>query len=61
MIELYTAYENKLVGIFPTKDKLNRWIGRRANDWNYGIYREWSMDGKHYFDVGPRVFYVMEN
>ena len=61
MVELYSAYDNKLVGIFPTEDKLNRWIGRRAQSWNCGLCREWTVDGKHYFDIGPRVFYVKEN
>ncbi len=61
MIELYNAHDNKLVGIFPTQDKLNRWIGRRAQNWNYGLCREWSMNGKHFFDIGPRVFYIKEN
>jgi len=57
---LYNAYDNKIVGSFSSEDELKRWIGTRAQNWNYGICREWTINEKHFFDVGPRVFYVIE-
>ena len=61
MCKVYNLYDNKLVGTFPSKEEAERWIGQRACDWNYGIFGEWTYDGKHCYDVGSRVFYIKEN
>jgi len=58
MCEVYNAYDSKLVGIFPNRTKAENWITRRAAQWNYCIFRQWSMDGWDFFDVGPRVFKI---
>lgn len=58
MCEVYNAYENKLIGIFSTRKRALEWITKRATEWNYGLYRTWSINGWDYYDVGPRVFKI---
>lgn len=36
-------------------------IGSYAAEHNYGIYRKWNVNGKYYFDCGPRTFYTLED
>ena len=58
MCEVYTAYDGKLVGVFTSRAKAEQWIGRRAAEWNYGLYRQWSLEGWDYFDVSRTVFKI---
>ena len=57
-VKIYNAYDNKLVGTFMTMKSAERWIGKRATDWNHGIFRIWQEEDRRFYDVGPRVFYI---
>lgn len=58
MVKLYNVYQETLVGTFTSRAAAEAWLSRRAQEWNYGLMRQWSMDGKDYFDCGPRVFFL---
>lgn len=60
MVEVYNAYSDELMYDFNNRDEAEKWIGKCAFDWNYGLCREWKTNGKHYYDVGPKVFYIKE-
>lgn len=59
MCIVYNAYNMNEAGEFPTRDAAIEWITKCANDWNYGIYRMWTLDGYDYYDVGPRTFCII--
>lgn len=58
MCEVYNVYDGKLVGVFTSRTKAEQWIGERAAEWNYGLCRQWFLEGWDYFDVGLRVFKI---
>lgn len=60
MFKLSELYTKKPVATFPNYQAAIDWIGRRAKDWNYGVYRMWPQDGGQCYDVGPRVFFLEE-
>ena len=60
MFTVYNAYEDELMYTFDSREEAERWIGKCAVEWNYGMCREWIDDDKHYYDVGPIVFYIKE-
>lgn len=60
MTAVYNAYDDELMYEFETREEAERWICKCACEWNYRVYREWKTNGKHFYDVGPRVFYIKE-
>lgn len=48
---LFTEY-------FENMEELMKFIGAEASRLNYGIFRQWTIDNKTYFDCGP-ITYVM--
>lgn len=60
MYKISDYYEHKTVGTFPDYTAVMAWIGKRAQEWNYGIYRTWPSGSGTCYDVGPKVFYVEE-
>lgn len=51
---------NELVASFETWDDVMKFVGARALEDNYGIFRHWEMDGATYFDCGPDTFKAVE-
>jgi len=60
MVKIYNAYSKEVVKTFDTREEADQWIGQRAYEWNYGLMREWTIEGITYYDCGPRVFYICE-
>lgn len=56
--KVYDGYNNTCIGTFSSREEAERWLGKRAYEWNYGMMGQWSNDGKDYFDCGPRVFFI---
>ena len=56
---IYNAYDKEAVASFPTREEAIKWMTDRAAEWNYGIYRTWTIDGLEYYDVGPRVYCIL--
>lgn len=59
MIEVFEQYSKAKVGTFPTREKAEAWIYRRAVEWNFGIYRTYTIGKKTYYDCGPRTFFII--
>ena len=55
---VYNVYDNKPVGTFHSREAAIDWMTRRAQEWNYGVYRIWTTNGWTHYDVGPRVFKI---
>lgn len=52
------TFTNETVCSVKNKEELMKFIGKRAIEDNYGMYRHWVKDGIAYFDCGPRTYYV---
>lgn len=56
--KVYDEDTKECIGIFRSRWDAERWLGKRAYEWNYGIIGQWSSDGKDYFDCGPKIFFI---
>jgi hypothetical protein len=57
---VYKAHTNTFDRKLPDWEAVMELIARKAQKFNYGIYRHWEEDGAHYFDCGPTVYKVVQ-
>lgn len=61
MVTIYNSYSHEIARFCIDMDEAMKWIASQANQLNYGVYRSWTTNGKTFYDVGPRVYYIEEN
>ena len=55
------TYTHEEVALVADEKELMAFIGKEANEQNYGMYRHWVHGDKAYYDCGPRTYYVDAN
>ncbi|MDV3427713.1 MAG: hypothetical protein LIR50_11935 [Bacillota bacterium] len=55
------TYTHEIVALVADEKELMAFIGKEANEHNYGMYRHWVREGDAYYDCGPRTYYVNAN
>ena len=56
--EVRKAYTNTYDRTLNTMEEVMELVNRKANKYNFGMYRHWEQDGVLYFDCGPTVYTV---
>ena len=58
---MFKVYKwDELTVSFENWDDVMKFVGARAQEDNYGMFRHWEIDGVRYFDCGPITYTVVE-
>lgn len=58
--EISKAYTDTFVCVVDTQEEVMKYVERKANKFNFGLYRYWTIEDVDYYDCGPTVYKVQK-